>query len=101
MILHYLAFNGVVDLHVVVQQLFVSSPERTFLTRVWVKLKSEVEAVLKCWLGVDVMLLVHMSMEITEKRENISTSVLSARQQLGQYFHVDPSNVVTHSSPVS
>ena len=101
MILHYLAFNGVVDLHVVVQQLFVSRPERTFLTRVWVKLKSKVEAVLECWLGVDVMLLVHMSMEITEKRENISTSVMSARQQLGQYFHVDPSNVMTHPSPVS
>ena len=101
MILHYLAFNGVVDLNVVVQQLFVSSPKRTFLTSVLVKLKSQVEAVLKCWLGVDVVLLVHMSMEITEKRELLSASVVSARQHLRQYFHVDPSNVMTHPSPVS
>ena len=60
-----------------------------------------IEAVLKCWLRLNIMFFAHVSMEVTEKNEFLTTSILGAAQFFGFYVQVETGNVMTHPSPVN
>ena len=60
-----------------------------------------IEAVLKCRLRLNIMFFAHVSMEVMEKNEFLTTTILGAAQFFGLYIQVETGNVMTHYSPVN